>query len=77
MAELPQSRGWPLKHWTKGLNVMLEKITGNCNLDKLRIILLFMADFNYNNKRIGWAVMLSAEQVGLLAPEQYSSQKHK
>jgi len=35
MAELPQSRGKALRHWTKGLNVMLEKIPGNCNLDKL------------------------------------------
>jgi len=77
MAEFPQSRGRPLKHWTKGLNVMLEKIPGNCNLDKLCIIVLFEADFNYNNKRIGQAVMLSAEQAGLLALEQYGSRKYK
>jgi len=38
---------------------------------------LFEADFNYNNKRIGRAVMMSAEQAGLLAPEQYGSRKHK
>jgi len=52
---------------------MLEKILGNCSLDKLRIIVLFEADFNYNNKRMGRVVMLPAEQVGLLVPEQYGS----
>jgi len=77
MAEWPQQLGKPLHHWMKGLNVMLEKIPGNCSLDKLQIIVLFKADFNYNNKRLGWVVMISAEQAGLLAPEQYGSRKHK
>jgi len=70
MAKLPQSRGKALRHWTKGLNVMLEKIPRNCNLDKLQIIVLFEADFNYNNKCMGRAIMLSVEQAGLLAPKQ-------
>jgi len=61
MAKLPRSRGKALRCWTKGLNVIMEKIPGNCNLDKLHIIMLFEADFNYNNKCMGWAVMLSAE----------------
>jgi len=77
MAELLLSQGISLKRWKKGLNVLLEKIPGNCNLDKLRIIVLFEADFNYNNKRIGRAAMWSAEAAGLLAPEQYGSRKHK
>jgi len=53
MADWPQQTGRPLRRWNKGLNVMLEKIPGNCNLEKLQIIVLFEADFNYNNKRIG------------------------
>jgi len=77
MAELPQMQGISLKRWKKGLNVLLEKIPGNCNLDKLHIIVLFEADFNYNNKRLGWAVMWSTEAAGMLAPEQYGSWKHK
>jgi len=32
------------------LNVMLEKLTGNVNVEKLWIIMLFEADFNHNNK---------------------------
>jgi len=77
MADWPQCKGRPLRRWTKGLNVMLEKIPGNCNLEKLCIIVLFEADFNYNNKRIGRAVMVSAEKAGLLTQEQYGSRKNK
>jgi len=32
---------------------MLEKSPGNFNIKKLRIILLFEADFNANNKWLG------------------------
>jgi len=50
---------------------------GNFNVKKLRIILLFKADFNANNKWIGQAVMYKAEQVHLLAEEQFGSCKFK
>jgi len=56
---------------------MLEKSLGNFNVEKLRIILLFEADFNSNNKWIGRAVMRNAEVLNLLAEEQYGSWKHK
>jgi len=39
MAGLPQKHGIALKYWKKGLNVLLEKILGNCNVDKLHIII--------------------------------------
>jgi len=58
------------------LNVMLQKQVGNINVEKLRIIVLFEADFNTNNKWIGRAVMYKAKQLKALVPEQYSSQKH-
>jgi len=48
---------------------MLEKSPGNFNVEKLRIILLFEADFNSNNKWIGQAVMRNAEVLNLLAEE--------
>jgi len=35
------------------LNVMLEKMASNDNIKKLRIIMLFEADFNNNNKWLG------------------------
>jgi len=56
---------------------MIEKTTGDFNVEKLRIILLFEADFNTNNKWIGRAVMYQAEQHSLLADEQYGSRKFK
>jgi len=56
---------------------MLEKSPGNFNVKKLRIILLFEADFNANNKWPGRAVMLNAESLNLLADKQYSSCKNK
>jgi len=56
---------------------MLEKLAGNDNIEKLRIIMLFEADFNNNNKGIGWVMMHLTEKHNLLAPEQYGSQKHK
>jgi len=57
------------------LNVMLEKLVGNNNVEKLRIIMLFEANFNHNNKWLGQATMQVAEKH--IAPEQYGSWKLK
>jgi len=38
-------------------NVMLEKLAGNDNIEKIQIIMLFEADFNHNNKWLGWVTM--------------------
>ncbi len=56
---------------------MLEKTPGNFNVEKLRIILLFEADFNANNKWIGRAVMFNTETNDLLVDEQYRSRRNK
>jgi len=64
-------------HWCKTLNVMLEKLVGNCLVKKLCIIMLFKVDFNNNNKWLGCKVMANAEFHLALAPEQYSSCKGK
>jgi len=53
MADLPMRMGYSPRRWREGLNVMLEKIPGNFNVDKLQIILLFEADFNANNTPVG------------------------
>jgi len=55
------------------LNVMLEKLAGNDNIEKLQIIMLFKANFNNNNKWLGGATMKLAEEQDLLALEQYGS----
>ena len=50
--------GQPLSRWTKGVSVMLETLTDNVNIQKLRATLLLEADFNalhkiiFNNKLI-------------------------
>ncbi len=54
---------------------MLEKLAGNDNVEKLRIIMLFKANFNHNNKWLGRATMKVAEKHNMIAPEQYSSRK--
>ena len=46
-------------------------------MEKLRIIVLFEADFNTNNNWLGPAVMINTETSELLADEQYSSRQHK
>jgi len=60
--------------WKNTLNVMLEKMAGNNNMEKLQIIMLFEADFNNNNRQ---AVMAAAEAHGILAIKQYGSRKCK
>jgi len=55
---------------------MLKK-AGNCNVTKLRIILLFEADFNQLNKFIGKEMMNQAKEQGLVAGEQYGSKHGK
>jgi hypothetical protein len=59
---------------------MVEKGT-RCNVGKkagspsLRAILLYEADFNQNNKRLGREMLYRAEQYKAVATEQYGSRK--
>jgi len=53
--------------------MMLEKLTGNNNVEKLQIIMLFEANFNNNNKWPGRVMMKLAEKYDLIAPEKYGS----
>ncbi len=77
LTDIPLRMGFSYWWWKKGINIMLEKITGNCKVTKLRIILLFEADFNQLNKFIGKEMMYQAEENGLVAGEQYGSQHDK
>jgi len=49
IANPPLLTGYSPKQWQYGLNIILEKTTGDFNVKKLCIILLFEADFNANN----------------------------
>jgi len=62
MATIPQITGISPDQWRTTLNVMLEKLACNCWVEKLRIIMLFEADFNNNNKWLGRALMQQAEE---------------
>ena len=44
---LAARRGNPLVRWRQGVTVLLEKVVGNINIDKLRAICLLEADFNW------------------------------
>ena len=76
MTSIPYETGLSPSRWQQGVNVMLEKKKGNRRVDKLRAILLYEADFNQNNKKIGREMMYYAEDLHLIAKEQYGSRKN-
>jgi hypothetical protein len=76
MANLPFRFGFSPMCWRKGLDVMLEKKPGVRQLSTLRAILLYEADFNQNNKRLGRDMLYRAEDGNAVAIEQYGSRKH-
>jgi len=75
MAIIPAAMGHSPNCWQHGLNVMLEKNPGNINVEHLRIILLFEANCNQNNKWLSCTFMKVAEN--LMAEEQYGSHQFK
>jgi hypothetical protein len=75
MANFPLKSGYSPRRWQQGIEVMLLKQANNFSIDKLRAILLFEADFNHNNKRIGRCLMQHAEEHQWIAVEQYGSRK--
>jgi hypothetical protein len=75
MANFSLLTGYSPRRWQTGIEVMLLKQKDNFHVGKLRATLLFEADFNFNNKRIGRALMWNAEDNKWLAPEQYGSRK--
>ena len=46
------------KRWSKGLQIILEKISGVVVITKLHAILLVEADFNCQNRLICWDRMM-------------------
>jgi hypothetical protein len=75
MANFPLRTGYAPNRWQQGIEVMLLKQKNNYHVNKLRAILLFEADFNHNNKRLGRTMMHGAEKNSWLAKEQYGSRK--
>jgi len=77
LANVQLLSGMAPEEWKQMVNVMLEKLAGNNNVEKLQIIMLFEADFNNNNKWFGRVTMKLAEEYDVIAPEQYGSHQHK
>ena len=77
LTSIPYRTGLSPERWQHGTNCWLEKKKGNFNVEKLRTILLYEADFNMMNKFIGRQMMKSAEHFGDMAPEQFGSRNAK
>ena len=77
LAEIPYRTGISPDRWLHGIDVMLQKQIGNFQIEKLRAILLYEADFNQNNKRYGRHLMYLAEKHNALAIEQFGSRKNR
>ena len=72
MAVLPYTAGYVPNRWRKGTDVMILKEEDNYLLHKLRTIVLYEADFNTENKRLGRDAMRMAIKKKKIAREQFS-----
>jgi hypothetical protein len=64
-----------LKHWSRGLSVMLKKTLGVTLVTKLRAILLMEADFNTSNKIIYSVRMMGQARDHNSMPDEIYSKK--
>ena len=71
MAEFPFRTGYSPKRWKNATDVMIKK-AGLYDVEKLRTIVLFEADFNHNNKFLGREITKHAIPQRKVAKEQYS-----
>ena len=72
MAMLPMASGYSPSRWQQGIDVMLLKAPDVYLLEKLRTIVLYEADFNQENKRLGRDAMTKAISQGKISDEQFS-----
>ena len=72
MSMIPMATGYSPKRWQKGIDVMLLKEPEVYLLEKLRTIVLYEADFNQENKRLGRDAMQLALEENKIADEQFS-----
>ena len=69
---IPMSSGYSPRRWQKGINVMLLKAPEVYLLQKHCTIVLYEADFNQGNKRLGREAMNMALKQGLIPEKQFS-----
>jgi hypothetical protein len=75
MANIPYASGYTPEAWTKFIDVLIPKKNASAAIEKLRIIVLFHALFNMNNKRIGREMIANAEKLQQIPWEVYGSRK--
>jgi len=73
MVDITLMSGYSPARWRIGLNVMIPKKLGDFRVEQLRTILLYDAEFNALLKWLGRLLMARAEELQVLAPEQYGS----
>ena len=74
MCSLPLLYGFSPSRWRTCIDAILEKIPGHPLLEKLRIIMLYEADFSYVLKEVwGRRLIRSAEDRSLLGLAQHGS----
>lgn len=73
LAEIPFRSGYTPERWKQASDLMILKKEGVNDVDRLRTIVLFEADFNHNNKFLGRAMMYHTVLNDMLAKEQYST----
>ena len=69
--------GYSMLRWQRAVDVMIPKKANSKKVEKLRVICLMEADFNYMNKWMGKITMQRAESCQTIAAEQFGSRKHK
>ena len=72
MSMIPMTAGFTPNRWKQGTDVMILKAPNVYLLDKLRTIVLYEADFNHENRRLGKIGMDMAINQSKIAPEQFS-----
>ena len=72
MAEIPFRTGHSPRRWQQATNVMILKKSGLFDIERLRTLCLFQADFNHNNKFLGSQLMKHSVSNDMIAHEQFS-----
>jgi hypothetical protein len=75
LTTLPAKHGFSPKIWQHATDVMILKKEGVLDLEKLRTLVLYEADFNFFNKCIGRQMMDNAMDNDCMASEQYAKPK--
>ena len=69
LSEIPFQTGYSPIRWRNATDVMILKKIGLYDVNKLRTIVLYEADFNHNNKFLGKTMMNFALRQKKMAPE--------